>query len=141
MKKLLPALILVSVLLALLAACVAIPVQPEEPAGAAAGTLTIGTFVNFTEQFDAPTVTNGSTITMTTSFVPLTAAGAVGTSAIVGCETSGRLSFLYNTADQTITLTDTGTLLLAGNFGMTQYDMLILLGDGESCVEVSRSVN
>jgi predicted lipoprotein with Yx(FWY)xxD motif len=143
MKRLLPGLLLIGALV--VAGCVAVPVR-EELASAGGGslsttgTLTVGTFFNTTKG-STVTVTNGSTITLTTSFTPITAAGAVATATLLGCTTAGRINMLYNTAAQTITLTDTSTLMLAGNYGMTQYDTLTLIGDGTNCIELARAVN
>jgi hypothetical protein len=104
------------------------------------GALTVGTFANLTKA-GVITVTNGSIITMTKTLQPLAAAGAVATASISGCATAGRLSILYNTVAQTITFTDTSTLMIAGNYGMTQYDTLTLIGDGTNCIELARAAN
>jgi hypothetical protein len=104
------------------------------------GPLTVGTYFNLTKGVTV-TVTADSTIAVAKGLTPLTAAGAVGTATLTGCNTSGRISILYNTAAQTITLTDTSTLMLAGNYGMTQYDTLTLIGDGTNCIELARAVN
>ncbi|MBK7204449.1 hypothetical protein [Candidatus Amarolinea dominans] len=79
-------------------------------------------------QFTAPatiTVTANSTIA-TAGYVSikLAAAGAVGTATITGCSTAGKLTILRNTTAQTITITDTSTIMLGGNAALAQYDTL-----------------
>jgi hypothetical protein len=75
------------------------------------------------------TVTSGGTVTPLGRFVPLTAAGSVGTSSIAGCtagDTYSKEVIFLNTANQTITFTDTGTLKLSGNAALGQWDTLHL---------------
>ena len=102
--------------------------------------LGVGTSIDFGDQ-SAVTVTNGGTIAVTDDFVPLTAAGSVGTGTITGCSTLGKVSLLYNTANQTITISDTGTLKLSGNAALGQYDTLSLMGDGSNCIEFAQADN
>lgn len=85
-------------------------------------------------------VTNGGTITPVSAHVPLSSTGSVGTASIAG-PTAGRVIFLVNLANTTITLTDTGTLKLAGNAALGQYDTLTLRGDGTNWIEAARSNN
>jgi hypothetical protein len=87
------------------------------------------------------TVTDNSTITCTSAVVPLTAGGAVGTANISGCATAGRVTMLHNIVAQTITITDTGTIMLEGNAALSQYDTLTLLGDGTNCLQIAKSTN
>ena len=95
--------------------------------------------------FTAPTqvtVTANSTIaTAGYTVVPLTAAGTVGTSAVTGCQTAGKLTVLRNIANQTITITDTSTIMLGGNAALGQYDTLTLVGDGTNCLQISKADN
>jgi len=95
--------------------------------------------------FTAPTqitVTDNSTIaTAGYTVIPLTAAGSVGTATITGCETAGKLTILRNIAAQTITITDTSTIMLGGNAALGQYDTLTLLGDGTNCLQISKADN
>ena len=86
------------------------------------------------------TVTQMDYITPTVTFQPLYAAGAVFTDKLATLA-AGRFVILYNTVNQTITISDTSTVMLASTFGMTQYDMLGLISDGTNMVEVFRSVN
>lgn len=88
------------------------------------------------------TVTDGSVITPTGSFQPITAAGTVGAT-LGGCSSTnnGQVTRFVNTVNQTITITDTGNTVLAGNFAMGQYDALTTYCDGTRQIEVGRSNN
>jgi len=87
------------------------------------------------------TVTADSTIAVTGQIVPLTAAGAVGTATVTGCNTAGKVTIFRNTSANTITITDTGTLMLSGNAALGQYDTLMTVGDGTNCIEVAQTDN
>lgn len=84
-------------------------------------------------------VTNGSTITVTGAVMDLTSAGTVG--ADLPPATDGRLLILVNTVNQTITITETASAVMAGNFAMGQGDTLTMLGSGVVWYELSRSNN
>ena len=99
----------------------------------------VGTFARLAEQ-TAITVTADGAVDPTGSYQQLTAAGAVTTSDVT-CGSEGDVVTFANVANQTITITDTGTLKMAGNFGMGQYDTLTVLNDGTNCLEISRSNN
>ncbi len=88
----------------------------------------------------AITVSNGSTVTPVGSYQPLTSAANTGTSAITVLS-AGTVVYFVNTANTTITFTDTGTLKLSGNAALGQYDSLILLSDGTNWIEVSETNN
>lgn len=107
-----------------------------------AGTLTGSTFFQMSEA-TAITLTNASTLTPTGTIQPITSAGAIGFGAIAGCAagTAGRLLVLENNVAQTITITDSATLRMAGNFAMGQYDTIIYLCDGATYVELTRANN
>lgn len=85
-------------------------------------------------------VTSGSTITPISSYVPITGSTGVGTSSIASLQ-AGKLIYVVNMANATITLTDTGTLKLAGNFALGQYDSITLRSDGTNWIEAGRSNN
>lgn len=85
-------------------------------------------------------VTQGGTITPTGSYVPITGTTGVGTASVAN-PTAGRLIYITNLANATITLTDTGTLKLSANFAMGQYDSITLRGDGTNWIEAGRSNN
>jgi len=93
-----------------------------------------------TQPTTAIVVTNGSTITPLGAYVPITGSTGVGTSSIAA-PTAGRLIYITNLANATITLTDTGTLRLSANFAMGQHDSITLRGDGTNWIEAGRSNN
>lgn len=86
------------------------------------------------------TVTMNGIITPTGSFQKLSAAGGVGTASIAA-GTAGDVLVLYNTANQSIVLSDTGTLKLTGNITLGQYDSLTLVSDGTNWVQLSTANN
>lgn len=88
----------------------------------------------------AISVTASSVITPGGSYQPLQSAGAVTATMSSGC-TAGRLVRLINSVNQTITISETATSQMAGNFGMGQYDSLTFLCDGTYWVEMARSNN
>lgn len=85
------------------------------------------------------TVTDGGTITPTTAIQELTAAGNVG-AALAACG-DGQVQTFVNLSNVTITITDTGTIHLAGNAALGQYDSLTVVGSGVRCIEVARANN
>ena len=88
---------------------------------------------------NAFTVTNGSTLTVTGAVMELAAAGTVG--ADLPAATDGRVLILVNGVNQTITITETASAVMAGNFAMGQGDTLTLIGNGIVWYELSRSNN
>ena len=106
-----------------------------------AGAATLAGELKFTAP-SAITVTAGSTIaTAGYTVVPIAASGTVGTSAVTGCTTAGKVTILRNTTNQTITITDTSTIMLGGNAALGQYDTLTMLGDGTNCLQISKADN
>jgi hypothetical protein len=88
------------------------------------------------------TVTSGGSIDCSAGgLVLLTAAGAVGTATVVTTSVEGVECFLLNEANQTITLTDTGVLLLAGNAAVTQYDTLCLISANSVWHQTCKNAN
>jgi len=85
-------------------------------------------------------VSNNSIITTTGVYQPLTATAACGTSSIAAAA-AGTMVVFENLSNNTITLTDTGTLLLSGNAALGQYDTLSLISDGTNWIQVSKSDN
>lgn len=85
-------------------------------------------------------VSNNSIITTTGVYQPLTATVACGTSSIAAAA-AGTMVVFENLSNNTITLTDTETLLLSGNAALGQYDTLSLISDGTNWIQVSKSDN
>ncbi len=86
------------------------------------------------------TVSNNSIITPTGVYQPLTAAAACGTASIAALP-AGSVVIFENLSANTITLTDTGTLLLAGNAALGQYDTLTVISDGTNWIQLSKADN
>jgi hypothetical protein len=100
---------------------------------------TVGTFLTLDEA-DVITVTNGATLTPLGSFQPIASAGAVGFGAIAA-PTAGNILIVENTVNQTITITDSATLRLGGNAVLAQYDTLVLVYDGATWIQLSKTDN
>lgn len=92
-------------------------------------------------QQSAQTIIYQGTITPTGTYHQITAAAARGTSSVAGVATAGRVLTLVNVGSNTITLTDTGTLKLAGNAALGQYDSLVLLSDGTNWIQLAKTDN
>lgn len=110
---------------------------------ATTGADTVGTF-RIDTAAGAITVTPGGTVTPAGSYQPITAASTgTGTSAIAGCATgtAGERVTFINTSANTITFTDTGTLKLAGNAALGQYDSLGVICDGTNWVQTTKADN
>ena len=101
---------------------------------------TLGADLIFSAQ-TAVTVTQDSTITPLGVYVPIqNQTGAVSTSSIAA-GTAGQLLILTNISANTITITDTGTVMLSANIALGQYDTLALLADGTNWLQLSTSNN
>lgn len=90
------------------------------------------------------TVTSGGAIDPAGAvYVTLTSAGNVGTSNVV-TTTAQRLLILHNIGAFTVTLTDTGQLLLSGNAVLGPNDTAVLLSSGGAAskwVQLSKADN
>ena len=78
------------------------------------------------------TLTSGGTLTPSSNYVRISAAGNVGLSTIDGCTAGASYSkilHIINMANVTITFTDTSSLKLSGNAALGQYDSLVLRCD------------
>lgn len=78
------------------------------------------------------TLTSGGTLTPSSNYVRVSAAGNVGLSSIAGCSAGAEYSkilHIINMANVTITFTDTSSLKLSGNAALGQYDSLVLRCD------------
>lgn len=92
-------------------------------------------------QQSSQTIIYGGTITPTGAYHQITATAARGTSSVAVVGKAGRVVTLINVGSNTITLTDTGTLKLAGNAALGQYDNITLLNDGTNWIQVSKADN
>lgn len=99
----------------------------------------VGTFLRITPGASI-TVTTDALITPLGSYQPLTSAGTVQTASIAA-GTAGDLLTLVNTTNTSIVFTDTGTLKLAGNRTLGQFDTLTLVSDGSNWIERSFANN
>lgn len=88
----------------------------------------------------AISVTQGATLTLAGSNQPLDSAGNVSTGAIAA-GTAGDLVWLRNQGSNTITISDTGTLVLSGNAALGANDTLLLYFDGTNWVELAQADN
>jgi hypothetical protein len=89
----------------------------------------------------AISVTNGMTLTPTGSYQLLTSAAASRAFGAITAADAGTVLTLVNTVNQTITITDTGTLKLSGNAALGQYDSITLISDGTNWIELNESDN
>lgn len=85
-------------------------------------------------------ISDDSVITPTGVYQPLTASAACGTASIAAMA-AGTVVAFQNVSTNTITLTDTGTLLLSGNAALGQYDTLVLLSDGTNWIQLAKADN
>lgn len=90
----------------------------------------------------ALTVTMNGNVNPTGTYQRLTAAGAVGTSgANLVVKPAGTLLILVNTGSNTITFTETGTLISAGNIALGAGDSATLVSDGTNWTQIAASNN
>ena len=104
-----------------------------------AGTTTAGSWLAFGVQPTAVVAMNGA-LTPTGSYQPISATASVGISVVVA-PAAGTFLRIVNVGAQTVTLTDTGTLKLAGNAVLSTTDSLSLVSDGANLIELARSDN
>lgn len=88
----------------------------------------------------AISVTQELTITAAGSLQPLESAGSVSTGAITA-GAAGDVLTLYNQANTTITISDTGAIKLSGNLALGQYDSVTLISDGTNWIQTATSNN
>lgn len=101
--------------------------------------LTVGTFIASTVANTLTVVADG-TVTATGTLQPLTAAGGVGTSNVVVLPNGTIVTFL-NVGSNTITFTDTGTLVLSGNAALGAGDSVTLQSNGVNMYQIAASNN
>jgi hypothetical protein len=110
--------------------------------GSVGAAWTVGTFGLYTisPAKAVITVTHLGYITPTYTYQQLHAAGNVWTSNLAALG-AGTLVVLANKSNTTITITDTGIIMLSADWAGTQYDTLTLLSDGTNWLELARSNN
>lgn len=107
---------------------------------AAAEDATVGDAFIITAQ-TAISVTDGSVITATGSYQPLTSADEVTATIETAGFITGTELILINTTDTTINIADTGTAKLTAAAALGQYDLLSLIFDGTNWIETGRNDN
>jgi len=116
------------------------------------GDLTLGDDLTVTDLFAAgkiratrgttQTLTADATITDTWTYLPVTAAGAIGTSGIASTTSvAGDILILTNVGTNAIVITDTGNTVLGGNATLGQFDTLSLVFDGVRWVQLATANN
>lgn len=91
---------------------------------------------------DSIAVTDGGYVTPTSSFQPLTSSGNVGTSgAYIAVLPAGTVLVLANLGSNTITFTETGTLVSAGNIALGANDSATLISNGTNWYQIGASNN
>lgn len=87
-------------------------------------------------------VTMNGWVTATGTYQQLTAAGAVSTSgAKIAVKPAGTILILVNSGSNTITFTETGTLVSAGNIALGANDSATLLSNGTNWYQIAASNN
>jgi len=99
------------------------------------GQLGVGNWQLFTAQ-STIAVTQDSAINPTGTFQPLSSTANRST-ATIGNKAAGRILILYNTTNTTITISDTGTIMLGANRALGQYDSLTMFSDGTNWIEIA----
>lgn len=84
----------------------------------------------------AETIGYDEQIDPVTTYHKITSAANRGTDNIAA-GAAGDLLVLHNVGSNTITLTDTGTLLLSGNAALGPNDMIVLLSDGTNWIQLT----
>lgn len=88
------------------------------------------------------TVTNNGFVTPTTTLLPLAAAATVGISGThIAVQPAGTLLVLLNVGAQTITFTETETLVSAGNIALGAGDSATLVSNGTNYYQIAASNN
>jgi len=86
-----------------------------------------------------PVITVTTFFTPTGRYQPVLTTITRGVTITVGAE--GMVTTITNVSTPTLTITDTGTLIMAGNLALGQYDNLTLRSDGTRWIELGRSNN
>lgn len=87
-------------------------------------------------------LTNNGTLNALGTYQPISSTTAIGTSgANITVKAAGSLLILRNVGAQTITFTETGTLISSGNIALSANDSATLLSDGTNWVQIAASNN
>lgn len=88
------------------------------------------------------TLTADAQITDTWTYIPVTAAGAIGTSGIASTTSvAGDILIVTNVGTNARVITDTGNTVLSGNITLGQFDTLGLVFDGQRWVQIATTNN
>lgn len=104
------------------------------------GVVIVGTFAR-AEKATAQSLSDDFSLVPTGTYQPVSASAAAGGVISTTGRTAGDLLVVINTGTNTVTITDTGTMKLAGNAALGQYDSLMLIFDGTNWVEIARADN
>lgn len=81
-------------------------------------------------------------LTPTATLHPISAAASIGLSGThIAVQDAGTLLILLNVGSETITFTETGTLVSAGNIALGANDSATLISDGDSWYQIGASNN
>lgn len=87
-------------------------------------------------------LTSGSTVNASGTNQPISSTAAIFTSgALITVKPAGSLLILTNVGSQSITFTETGTLISAGNLVLGQHDSATLLSNGTNWRQIAASNN
>lgn len=103
------------------------------------GNLSTALFLNAANQGNL-TITEGGAFTPTGTFQGITASGSVSTGQIV-VPASGVIFTLINFGSNTVTLTETASLVTSGNLALGQYDNATFISDGTRVILLSTTNN
>lgn len=107
----------------------------------AGGDLFVDGFVT-TNPSTAISLTMNGWVSPTGTLQPLTSAGAVATSgARIAVQPAGSTLILLNLGGSTITFTETGTLVSAGNIALGANDSATLISNGTNWYQIAASNN
>jgi len=144
-KRLVAALLAWTGLLTILMAVMLLFINPA-PSDAQTGvarfsTMSVGSFYRAVPR-TAITITTNGWLTSTGTYQRITAAGTVATSgAKIAVKPAGTILILVNSGSNSITFTETGTLISAGNIVLAAGDSATLISDGTSYYEIGASNN
>lgn len=118
------------------------PQASEAQTGVASfSTVRVGSFIR-TVPRTSLTITMNGWLTSTGTYQRITAAGTVATSgAKIAIKPAGTILILVNSGSNSITFTETGTLISAGNIVLGANDSVQLLSDGTNYTQIGASNN